>query len=163
MKKFLKIAVVLLAAVAVVGCGPKAKVNPLEKGVVAQWHLTESPLLTKDTEDVLDVYVEFRLDKSFTLYQRDLNTPIYYNTYTGTYLLTETLLTGKYSDGKNWGSPSGYTASYSQETQLLTLVSIDRPEDISVYEKKAVPSDIKGAAVTMTTRGEEIFDVVRFL
>lgn len=161
MKKIISV-VALLCAIFATSCNGGQK-DTLPKDILAEWHLIENPLITGSTDDIVDVYVEFKADGTFVLYQKDFNTPIYYNTYTGTYLLTETLLTGKYSDGKNWGSPSGYTASYSQETQLLTLVSIDRPEDISVYEKKAIPSDIKGAAVTMTTRGEEIFDVVRFL
>ena len=161
MKKIISV-VALLCAIFATSCNGGQK-DTLPKDILAEWHLIENPLITGSTDDIVDVYLEFKADGTFVLYQKDFNTPIYYNTYTGTYLLTETLLTGKYSDGKNWGSPSGYTASYSQETQLLTLVSIDRPEDISVYEKKAVPSDIKGAAVTMTTRGEEIFDVVRFL
>lgn len=161
MKKIISV-VALLCAIFATSCNGGQK-DTLPKDILAEWHLIENPLITGSTDDIVDVYVEFKADGTFVLYQKDFNTPIYYNTYTGTYLLTETLLTGKYSDGKNWGSPSGYTVSYSQETQLLTLVSIDRPEDISVYEKKAVPSDIKGAAVTMTTRGEEIFDVVRFL
>lgn len=161
MKKIISV-VALLCAIFATSCNGGQK-DTLPKDILAEWHLIENPLITGSTDDIVDVYVEFKADGTFVLYQKDFNTPIYYKTYTGTYLLTETLLTGKYSDGKNWGSPSGYTASYSQETQLLTLVSIDRPEDISVYEKKAVPSDIKGAAVTMTTRGEEIFDVVRFL
>ena len=161
MKKIISV-VALLCAIFATSCNGGQK-DTLPKDILAEWHLIENPLITGSTDDIVDVYVEFKADGTFVLYQKDFNTPIYYNTYTGTYLLTETLLTGKYSDGKNWGSPSGYTVSYSQETQLLTLVSIDRPEDISVYEKKAIPSDIKGAAVTMTTRGEEIFDVVRFL
>ena len=161
MKKIISV-VALLCAIFATSCNGGQK-DTLPKDILAEWHLIENPLITGSTDDIVDVYLEFKADGTFVLYQKDFNTPIYYNTYTGTYLLTETLLTGKYSDGKNWGSPSGYTVSYSQETQLLTLVSIDRPEDISVYEKKAVPSDIKGAAVTMTTRGEEIFDVVRFL
>lgn len=161
MKKIISV-VALLCAIFATSCNGGQK-DTLPKDILAEWHLIENPLITGSTDDIVDVYVEFKADGTFVLYQKDFNTPIYYNTYTGTYLLTETLLTGKYSDGKNWGSPSGYTVSYSQETQLLTLVSIDRPEDISVYEKKAVPSDIKGAAVTMATRGEEIFDVVRFL
>ncbi|MBQ5700682.1 MAG: hypothetical protein IIV68_01010 [Alistipes sp.] len=161
MKKIISV-VALLCAIFATSCNGGQK-DTLPKDILAEWHLIENPLITGSTDDIVDVYLEFKADGTFVLYQKDFNTPIYYKTYTGTYLLTETLLTGKYSDGKNWGSPSGYTASYSQETQLLTLVSIDRPEDISVYEKKAVPSDIKGAAVTMTTRGEEIFDVVRFL
>ena len=161
MKKIISV-VVLFCAFFATSCVGGQK-DTLSKDILAEWHLIENPLLSSSTDEIIDVYVEFKLDGTFVLYQKDFNTPIYYNTYTGIYLLTETTLTGKYSDGKNWGSPSGYTATYSKETGLLTLVSIDRPEDVSVYEKKAVPSEIKGGAVVMTTRGEEMFDVVRFL
>ena len=162
MKKFFKIVVILLAAVVVVGCnGPK--VNPLEKGMVGDWHLTESPLLSKDTKDVLDVYVEFRLDKSFTLYQKDMNTPIYYNTYNGTYLIVEDVVTGRYSDGKNWGAVNGYKATYDEVLGTLTLVNVDMPDDVSVFTRTTIPDEVKGGAVKMTTRGEEVFEIVRYL
>ena len=162
MKKFFKIAVILLAAVVVVGCnGPK--VNPLEKGMVGDWHLTESPLLSKDTKDVLDVYVEFRLDKSFILYQKDMNTPIYYNIYNGTYLIVEDVFTGRYSDGKNWGAVNGYKATYDEVLGTLTLVNVDMPDDVSVFTRTTIPDEVKGGAVKMTTRGEEVFEIVRYL
>ena len=162
MKKFFKIAVILLAAVAVVGCNGE-KENPLEKGMIGSWHLTESPLLTKDTKDVLDVYVEFRLDKTFTLYQKDLNTPIYYNTYKGTYLIVEDIVSGKYSDGKSWGAVNGYRATYDSVLGTLTLVNVDMPDDVSVFTLTTIPDDVKGGAVRMTTRGEEVFEIVRYL
>ena len=161
MKKIISV-VALFCAFFATSCVGGLK-DTLPTDILAEWHLIENPLLTDRTDEIIDVYVEFKADGTFVLYQKDYSTPIYYNTYTGTYLLTEAVLTGRYSDGKNWGSPTGYNASYSKETGLLTLVSIDRPEDISVYEKKAVPSETKGGAVTMTTRGEEMFDVVRFL
>lgn len=162
MKKFFKIVVILLAAVVVVGCDG-SKVNPLEKGMVGGWHLTESPLLSKDTKDVLDVYVEFRLDKSFTLYQKDMNTPIYYNTYNGTYLIVEDVVTGRYSDGKNWGAVNGYKATYDEVLGTLTLVNVDMPDDVSVFTRTTIPDEVKGGAVKMTTRGEEVFEIVRYL
>ena len=161
MKKIISV-VALLCAFFATSCVGGSK-DTLAKDILAEWHLVENPLLTDSTDEILDVYVEFKADGTFVLYQKNFSTPIYYNTYTGNYILTENVLTGKYSDGKNWGSPSGYTASYSKETQLLTLVSIDRPEDISVYEKKAVPSEIKSETATLSTRSEEKSDVVRFL
>lgn len=163
MRKILNIAIVLLAAVVAVGCGPKVKENPLENGMVAQWHLTESPLLTEDTEDIIDIYVEFKEDKSFTLYQKDMNSPIYYNIYNGTYLITEDVVTGQYSDGKSWGAKNGYKATLDTALGTLTFVNVDMPDDISVFTMTAIPEDVTGGAVRMTTRGEEMFEIVRYL
>jgi hypothetical protein len=114
---------------------------------------------------VIDVYLEFKSDNTFVLYQRDFRTPIYYNTYTGTYLLTDHLITGKYSDGKKWGAVNGYNAEYTvvEEKAMLKLTNVDSPDDVSLFEATTIPAEIKGGAVTMTTRGEEIFDVVRYL
>ena len=75
------------------------------------------------------------------------------------------IIAGKYSDGKNWGATSGYKAEVTKvgEEATLTLTNVDKPEDVSVYEQCTIPSDVKGATVKMTTRGEEMFEVVRFL
>lgn len=162
MNKLSKILVLLLVVVAAVGCGPKQNENPLVKGVLGEWHLTQSPLLTEDTADVVDVYVEFKEDNTFTLYQRDINAPIYYNIYTGTYLITEDIITGQYSDGKSWGAASGYRTTVDTLLGTLTMENVEMPDDLSVFSAEAIPAEVKGGAVRMTTRGEEMFDIVRF-
>ena len=55
MKKILMAAVVLLTALAATGCFGKSNENPLIKGVIGQWHLKSSPLITDDTEGRIDV------------------------------------------------------------------------------------------------------------
>ena len=166
MKKIIRLAVVLLCAALAVGCDGPKKADTLAKDIIDQWHLVENPLISNSTEDIIDVYVEFKLDGTFTLYQKDFSTPIYYNVYKGSYVVGEGgIITGKYSDGKNWGATSGYKAEVTKvgEEATLTLTNVDKPEDVSVYEQCTIPSDVKGATVKMTTRGEEMFEIVRFL
>ena len=57
------VAALLLSVVAMVGCFGKSKENPLINGVIGEWHLTKSPLLTDDTAEIIDVYIEFKSDK----------------------------------------------------------------------------------------------------
>ena len=106
--------------------------------------------------------MEFKSDNTFVLYQKDINAPIYYNVYDGTYLIDGAVITGKYSDGKNWGASNGYKASIDDQGRL-TLINVDNGSDISVYAPEVVPEEIKAGAVVMTTRGEEMFDIVRYL
>lgn len=151
-------AVLLLSVVTMVGCFGKKNENPLIKGVLGEWQLTKSPLLTDDTADIIDVYVELKSDNTFDLYQRDFTAPQYKH-YTGTYLITDSVITGKYSDGKSWGATNGYTASINMAGQL-SLTNVDFTDDISVFEKKTIPTDIKGS----TTRSAVVEqDSHRFL
>ena len=83
MKKIIRLAVVLLCAALTVGCDGPKKADTLAKDIIDQWHLVENPLISNSTEDIIDVYVEFKLDGTFTLYQKDFSTPIYYNVYIG--------------------------------------------------------------------------------
>ncbi len=151
-------AALLLSVVAMVGCFGKSKENPLINGVIGEWHLTKSPLLTDDTAEIIDVYIEFKSDSTFDLYQRDFTAPQYKH-YTGTYLITDSVITGKYSDGKSWGATNGYNASINMAGQL-TLTNVDLTDDISVYEKKTIPADVK-ASTTRSAVVEQ--DSHRFL
>lgn len=137
-------AVVLLTVVAATGCFGKSDENPLIKGIVGQWHLKSSPLINDDTAGRIDVYVEFKADNTFDLYQQDFASPLYYNHYTGTYLITDKVITGKYSDGKSWGAANGYEAVINMAGQL-TLTNVDITDDESVYEKATIPSSVKAS------------------
>lgn len=152
-------AVVLLTVVAATGCFGKSNENPLIKGVIGQWHLKSNPLITDDTEGRIDVYVEFKSDNTFDLYQQDFASPTRYNHFSGTYLITDKIITGKYSDGKSWGAANGYEALINMAGQL-SLTNVDLRDDVSIYEKKTIPAD-----VTAATRCDEVDNsqVHRFL
>lgn len=162
MKKFLTMAVVLCTALMAVSCGSNKGVeNPLIKGVLGEWHLTS---WSGEMSEQIDVYVEFKEDNTFKLYQKDWQTPIYYTSYSGSYLITEDVISGKYSDGKSWGATNGYKASLAVDGKL-TLVNVDNPDDISIFAPESIPSSIKNGnnSAVMTSRGEEVFMIERFL
>ena len=155
MKKILMAAVLLLSLVALTGCSGENNENPLIKGVVGQWQLKSSPLITEDTKDRIDAYVEFKSDGTFDLYQQDFASPLYYEHYSGTYLITDKIITGKYSDGKSWGAANGYEAVINMAGQL-TLTNVDLTDDVSVYEKATIPS-----SVTQSTRSAVVSESQR--
>lgn len=143
MKKFLFAVVALMSIVLSTSCG-KRNENPLIKGMVGEWHLAQSPVLTSNTKDNVDVYIEFKADNTFELYQRDVNATSRYKKFSGTYLITDEIVTGKYSDGKSWGATEGYRTILSAAGSL-TMTNVLFPEDVSVYEPKAIPASVKEA------------------
>lgn len=141
-------------------CGPKTPENPLIKGVIGQWHLTS---WSASMPEQADVYVEFKEDNTFVLYQKDWNIPIYYVKFTGTYLINDTIITGQYSDGKSWGATSGYTTTLSEDGKL-TMVNVDNTGDVSVYTKvTAIPSEVVSGATRVTVFGEQSAQMERYL
>ena len=82
-----------------------------------------------------------------------------YVLYEGTYSLSDTILTGKYSDGQSWAC--GYKVDISVDNdgaKMMTLFSQEDQSISSVYSNTTIPEDIKAEAAQ--TRSEE---VVRFL
>ncbi len=158
MKKILAI-LTLFASLTLTSCGGDGANDTLAKDIVGQWHLVS---WSSEMSENIDVYVEFKADSSFALFQKDWNSPIQYASYTGTYLVADGIVTGKYSDGKNWGAANGYTATVSEDGKL-TLVNVDNQDDISIFAKATIPSDVTTRTAIMTTRGEESFQITRFL
>lgn len=159
MKKILTLALVLVVALMATSCGPKGKENPLVKGVVGEWKLTS---WSASLIEQIEVYVEFKADNTFVLYQKDLQTPINYVTFKGTYLISGDIITGKYSDGKNWGATNGYQTTLEPDG-TLKMVNADNPDDVSKYTKTTIPSSVKGGAAKLSTRGDEAVEVKRYL
>ena len=160
MRKILMLAVAIASLFAVTGCGPKANENPLIKGMVGQWKMTKSPLRTSNTKDKLEIYVEFKADNTFELYQKNLNEPIYVNHYSGTCLITDDIVTGKYSDGKSWGATNGYRTELNMAGEL-SMTNVDVADDITVYAKSDIPAEVISAA-TRAAVVEAAEDTVRF-
>lgn len=161
MKKILMLAVAFVSLFAVIGCGPKVDENPLVKGMVGQWQMTKSSLRTSSTKDKLEIYVEFKADNTFDLYQKDLNEPVYFKHYSGTYLITGDIVTGQYSDGKSWGATNGYKTELNMAGEL-SMTNVDVVDDITVYAKKDIPASVISAA-TRAAVVEVAEDDVRFL
>lgn len=156
MKKFLMAIMAALCIMASVGCEPQEKVNPIQAGVVGEWKLSS---WSDGMSDDIEVYAVFNGDMTFTLYQKVQY--VYFVKYTGQYLVTENVLSGTYDDGKAWGA--SYTVTLGADGQTIELVNSANIDDISIFAKSTVPQDVIDSAVSMTSRGEEIYMLDRFL
>ncbi len=105
-------ALVILAAA---GCKGNKKVKTDITGV---WELEEFSGLRASDQNVV-VYVEFLKDGNFDLFQRIGDGR--FEHYTGSWTLTDDVLSGKYSDGKKLADM--YDVSLSSDRKTLTLKS----------------------------------------
>ena len=149
MKTISKVILSLSILLAAVSC-ERIKGPVVAEAIVADWHL----LSVSGMSSAPDVYVSFAQDLSFELYQKIGEGR--YRKYTGTYVVTESLVSGTYSDGEKWGSD--YEASFDGENLVLTAQN--GSAEVCTYEKKALPDTDKAGAV-LVTKSEE--DGPRFL
>ena len=112
------------------------------------WHLVSFC----GVEAEADIYIDLGKDGKFAIYQR--TEELEYTVFNGTYTADEenSLLQGVYSDGKAWASSYHYTVD--KEAKTLTLESVERPSEVSIYELSKVP-----ASVTANTRSALVSDV----
>lgn len=132
----LKNVFIALAALAMLAaCGGGKDEKPLD--ITGEWNLvsiqTKSATLGGQT---VDVYILFASDWSFTMYQK-IGAGRYYK-YSGTYVLDGATLSGKYSDGKLWGS--SYEVELSSSDSQMTLTSASG--EVDTYKKASIPSDV---------------------
>lgn len=145
MKAIYKLFLVLSVALASVSCDETGKGPDVASAIVAEWHLVS----VSGMSSAPDVYVNFAQDLSFELYQKIGEGR--YRKYLGTYTVTESLLSGVYSDGEKWGSD--YQASFEGENLVLTAQN--GSEEVCTYEKKALPETDKADAVLVTRSVED--------
>lgn len=133
MKKILAFAA-LIAGLLFTGC--KEKEDPLN--IIGTWNLktVQTKAATMGGQSV-DVYIVFNEDNTFALYQK-VGAAGRFSSYSGTWNLLESTLTGKYSDGKSWGSQ--YEVSQNEDRSTLTLSSAG--EDYS-YAKATLPAELQ--------------------
>ena len=133
MKKILAF-VALMAGLLFTGCTEKE--DPLN--IVGTWNLktVQTKAATMGGQSV-DVYIVFNEDNTFALYQK-VGAAGRFSSYSGTWTLLESTLTGKYSDGKSWGSQ--YEVSQNEDRSTLTLSSAG--EDYS-YAKATLPAELQ--------------------
>ena len=150
MKKIFRLLLILSAAVSAASCGPKGP--EVSTAIVNEWHL----ISISGQTSVPEVYMNFAQDLSFELYQKIGEGR--FRKYDGTYTVTETLVSGVYSDGKEWGS--SYEASFD-ENENLVLTAQNGSAEVCTYEKKALSDTDKADAILVTKSSEE--DEPRFL
>ena len=125
------------------GCGSSSKgASPLAKQLVGEWHLVS---WNGAAPGVFDAYVSFASDKTFEIYQQIEQ--VGYQKYTGSYLIGNKMLSGKYSDNTPWGS--SYEVSFDESGNTLTLVSDPSVGEVSVYTRASIPASVKGGATVM--------------
>lgn len=128
---------VMLSCALFASCGNNNKENkPLD--VTGQWELLDIQTKSVAIGDVqVEVFMEFNSDKTFTIWQKQGEGR--HRKYTGTWELTEKHMTGKYSDGKAWGS------EYDIEIEDGTLYMSETKKNIEtyVYKKSTIPADLK--------------------
>ena len=126
------------------GCGSSSKgdASPLAKQLVGEWHLVS---WNGAAPGVFDAYVSFASDKTFEIYQQIEQ--VGYQKYTGSYLIGNKMLSGKYSDNTPWGS--SYEVSFDESGNTLTLVSDPSVGEVSVYTRASIPVSVKGGATVM--------------
>ena len=176
MKKITNIIVALLALLSFVGCGEKmVELSPTHKLLLGSWHMVEwvgsaaeaeaaqiaESGLEEDFLSYLDVWMCFYANGTFDIYQKGMPY-IYYTKFNGTCLVSGDILSGTYSDEKPFGSQ--YNVALSDDGKQLTLTKVDMEDDVTVYERvEAIPSEVIGGVQTFTTRGEEVYNIKRFL
>ena len=156
MKKFLMLAVAAFVLLVGTGCEPKEKINPIQAGIIGEWQLVS---WSDGMSDEVEVYAEFKSDMTFVRYQKVQY--VYFVKYTGQYLVTDNVVSGTYDDGKAWGA--SYTVTLSNNGQNIEMVNTMNIDDISLFAKTTIPQEVLNGAITMTSRGEEVYMLDRFL
>jgi hypothetical protein len=147
MKKIFTLILVLSALMSVCSCGGNKNEGPdVTAAIVAEWHLVD--VTGVDSSEIPQVYLDFKADKSFELYQKIGEGR--YRKYNGTYTVSGNVLSGKYSDGEDWGC--SYGVSFAESN--LKLAADNGSEEVCTYEKKSLSASDKSNAVVVTKSEE---------
>ena len=138
-----KLALLLAGALAllITGCKPDEPEGnggaTGKAGIAGQWVLSAFTTKSVDVAGTkVDVYLDFVSDGSFTIYQQIGQG--WYSKFTGTWDYDGVVLSGTYSDGKQWGSL--YNVSVTAETLVLTTVS---GKEEYTYKSTTIPENVK--------------------
>ena len=144
MKKISYIFTALILTLVSVSC-KKDKGPDIATGIVAEWHLVG--MTGYEASQLPSVYVEFKADKSFDMYQK-VGDVQRYSRYTGTYTVTGNSMNGEYSDGIKWGGDkrNGITYKVSFDGAVLCLAADNGSGEVCRYEKASLPQGEKDAA-----------------
>lgn len=121
--------------------------------IIAEWHLVSVSGMASSS--VPQVYIAFASDLTFEMYQK-VGDVMRYRKYDGIYKVSGNVVTGKYSDGEDWGSE--YVVSFENEHMVMTAQN--GSAEVCRYEKKALSASDKANAEVMT-KSED--DFRRFL
>lgn len=135
----MKARIILFAVLAMIvaACGGK---NDEKKGldISGQWELIDIETKAAQIgEAEIEVYIEFNKDNTFNLWQ--MIGAGRFEKMTGTWTLNQNVLSGKYSDKKDWGT----TYDVAVESGNLVMTEMKTGKETCIYRKCTIPSDIK--------------------
>ena len=137
MKKWILIAACALALAA--GCKKTPEPGPAKADIVGEWQLNSVATKATIAGKTVNVYVAFTADGSFELYQQ-LGQG-WYQYYSGTWTLSDdNVLSGRYSNGSEWGSE--YAVVQNGNTMTLTTAAGEGKET-DTYTKTMIPDAVK--------------------
>ena len=147
MKKIIRIMILTAALCAAVSC---KKAPETSTAIVAEWHLIE--MTGVETSALPQIYIDFKADYTFELYQKVGQGR--FRKYDGIYAIAETVVTGKYDDGEDWGS--GYEASFEAEGEILVMTANNGSGEVCKYEKASLAQAEKDDAYVMTKSSDTV-------
>lgn len=115
-------------------------------GIVNEWVINTY----NGAEPEFVVYIDFNDDNTFTMYQQVYS--LDFVCYEGSYSVDDDVLTGTYTDGKNWAS--AYKVGVSEDGKTLTMSSQEDVSMVSVYTSTTIPEEVKAEA--SATRAMEV-------
>ena len=131
-----KMILMLIISLVMVSCKEE---QPKVLDITGQWELADI-VDTKSVQigsETVEIYIDFKADNTFELWQKLGEGR--HRKHEGTWTLTESVLTGKYSDGKAWG------ASYEVSIEDGTLVMSEQKAGMQtyIYHSCTIPSSLK--------------------
>ena len=129
---------IILAALLVFILPACSNDKPQTVNIIGEWELMDIQA-TKSAQignETIEIYLEFKDDKTFSLWQK-LGAGRH-KKFTGTWELTESVLTGKYSDGRTWGS------SYNVRVESDNLYMSETYQNLEtyIYKSSKVPAGL---------------------
>ena len=151
MKRILNI---LTAAALLIGLATSCETVPkVEAGILGEWQLTEMGGVEVSSLST-SVYIEFKEDKSFDMYQK-VGEISRYRKFVGTYSVSGSIVSGEYKDGEEWGSD--YRVTLEAEGQVLVMTAVTLDGEGVVQEEGEVCKYVKA---TLSQEEKDEADVV---
>ena len=119
-------------------CGDKGGDSKKGLDISGQWELIDIETKAAQIgEAEIEVYIEFNKDNTFNLWQM-IGAGRFEN-MTGEWTLNQNVLSGKYSDKKDWGT----TYDVAVESGNLVMTEMKTGKETCIYRKCTIPSDIQ--------------------
>lgn len=119
-------------------CGDKGSDSKKGLDITGQWELIDIETKAAQIgEAEIEVYIEFNKDNTFNLWQ--MIGAGRFEKMTGEWTLNQNVLSGKYSDKKDWGT----TYNVAVESGNLLMTEMKTGKETCIYRKCTIPSDIK--------------------